>query len=304
MQTIRKPRLLVIGSKGFIGQHMIKTARGPWDVVSADSEADLNEPVSFFVDIADAESVCGLFQQTRPDAAVLLAAMSDIDRCEREPDRAWAVNVQGAENVVKSCVETGARLLFVSSAAVFDGTQHGYKEEDHPHPLSTYGRTKHQAEIIILKILPSAIIVRLALVLGFSPSAGTNALLNRLEQALRAGRAVHVPADEYRNPIDVGTLSRVLVGLMQNPAASGIYHLGSIDTLSRYEMTRQLAEEMGFQGSQVIPQTGPQPDRALRGKDHLLLTERIAQICDIPLGTAHDVIRRSLDGFTQSSLRT
>lgn len=302
MQKIRKARLLVIGSKGFIGQRLVKDAEPPWEVVSADCQAELSEPNCYFVDITQAESVRVLFQRVKPDAVVLLAAISDIDRCEREPDRAWAVNVQGAENIVKSCAEADARLLFVSSAAVFDGTQHGYREEDIPHPLSIYGHTKHQAEIIISKILPSAIIVRLALVLGFSPSPGTNAFLNRLEQALRAGKAVYVPADEYRNPIDVATLAKISEELIQNPAVSGIFHLGSLDSLSRYEMTRQLAEKMGFQGFQIIPQTGPQPGRALRGKDHFLLTERIQQICDIPLGTAHDVIRRSLDAFAQSSI--
>jgi dTDP-4-dehydrorhamnose reductase len=302
MQKIQKPRLLVIGSKGFIGQHLMKAGQGAWGVVPADCQADLTEPGSHFVDITKAESVRDLFQHARPDAVVLLAAMSDIDRCEREPDQARAVNVQGPENVVRSCAETGARLLFVSSAAVFDGNQHGYKEEDPPHPLSTYGRAKHQAEIVISKILPSAMIVRLALVLGFSRSAGTNAFLNRLEQALRTGGAVHAPADEYRNPIDVTTLSKVFVELLQIPSASGIFHLGSLDALSRYEMTRQLAEGMGFQGSQIIPQTGPQSGRAARGKDHLLLTDRIVEICDIAMGTAHDVIRRSLDGFAQSSL--
>ena len=119
---------------------------------------------------------------------------------------------------------------------------------------------------------------------------------------MRPGGTVHAPADEYRNPIDVATLSKVFVELVQSPAASGIFHLGSLDALSRYEMTRQLAEGMGFQDSQIIPQPSSQSGRAARGKDHLLLTDRILEICDIPLGTAHDVIRRSLDGFAQSSL--
>lgn len=299
---IQKPRLLVVGSKGFIGQHLINKAQGLWDVFPADCQVDASEQGTFPVDITKAESVRELFQKVRPDAVVLLAAMSDIDRCEEHPDQAWEINVQGPENVVRSCAETGSRLLFVSSAAVFDGTQHGYKEEDQPHPLSTYGRTKHQAEMAISKVLPSSIIVRPALVLGFSRSAGTNAFLNRLAQALREGKAVHAPADEYRNPIDVTTLSKIIAELIQIPSASGIFHVGSLDSLSRYEMTRQLAEGMGFQDSQVIPQTGSKPGRAARGKAHLLLSERILKTCGIQPGTAHDVIRRSLDGFAESSI--
>lgn len=302
MENTTKKRLLIIGSKGFIGQHLLSKAQGSWEVFSADSQAVPAEPASFQVEITDAEHVRKVFQETKPDAVVLLAAISDIDRCEQNPDQARAVNVQGTENVVKACAEIGSRLLFVSSAAVFDGNQHGYKEEAPPTPLSVYGRTKHEAEVLISKALPSSLIVRPALVLGFSRTSGTNAFLNRLAKSLRAGDEVQAPADEYRNPIDVATLSQVILQLLQTPGASGVFHVGSLDSLSRYEMTRQLAEGMGFKPSQVVPRTGGKPGRAPRGNAHLLLTDRLRQVCDISLGTAHEVIRRSIDGFAQSSV--
>ena len=73
---------------------------------------------------------------------------------------------------------TEARLLFTSTAAVFDGSSHGYCEEDEVAPLSVYGKTKAWAENAVMTLTPSAVMIRFALVLGFARKNGTNAMLD------------------------------------------------------------------------------------------------------------------------------
>ena len=167
------------------------------------------------IDITSAGSVNAAFDHSKPDCAILLAAVSDIDQCEQRPELAEAVNVCGAAHVAAACRRMGTRLLFTSSAAVFDGTRHGYREADAPTPVSVYGRTKARAEELIVSALPEAIILRLALVIGYAQGDGTNAMLNKFAAKLRAGEPVSLPDFEYRNPIDAATLSDAMLELLR-----------------------------------------------------------------------------------------
>ncbi len=253
------------------------------------------------IDITSPSSVNAAFDVTEPAAVILLAAISDIDQCECRPELAEAVNVWGATHVVEECRRTGARLVFTSSAAVFDGTRHGYRESDAPTPVSVYGRTKARAEELIAAELPAAVILRLALVVGFAEGTGTNAMLNKFAAKLRVGETVSLPDFEYRNPIDAATLSCVILELLASETAAGIFHLGATEAISRFELGVRLAERMGYTSQLVQPQTEPLPGRAPRGLDHFLLTERIAAACRTRVPTCDEVIERAIYGTTKSN---
>jgi len=295
-----KPRLLIIGASGFVGQHLTRKAVRCFDVY----EADLAEPPGesgLTIDITSSGSVDAGFRQSAPDTVILLAGISDIDQCEARPDLAEAVNVGGTAHVAEACARTGATLLFISSAAVFDGTKHGYRESDSPTPVSTYGRTKANAEESIAATLPAAVILRLALVIGFAEGSGTNAMLNKLAAKLRAGETVSLPDFEYRNPIDAGTLSDFILELLCHGGAAGIFHLGASECVSRFELGVRLAERMGFPGHLVQPQTRPLPGRAPRGLDHFLLTDKLRTICGTPIPSCEEVIERAIHGSPKSN---
>lgn len=295
-----KPRLLIIGAGGFLGQHVARKAADCFEVF----EADIAAPPGgrgMAIDVTSSSSVDAAFAQVAPEVAVLLAAISDIDDCEQRPEIAEAVNVRGAAHVTAACARTGARLVFTSSGAVFDGTRHGYRECDTPTPLSVYARTKARAEELIRGRLPSALILRLSLVIGFAEGAGTNAMLNRFAAKLRAGESVTFPDFEYRNPIDAGTLSSFLLELLNCDGAAGIFHIGAADSISRFDLGVRLARRMGFSPALVQPQTHPLPGRAPRGLDHFLLTDRLQSISRTPVPTCDEVIEKAIHGSPESS---
>ncbi|HYM07750.1 MAG TPA: sugar nucleotide-binding protein [Terriglobales bacterium] len=290
---------MIIGAGGFVGQHLARRAASSFEVF----EADLAPPPNgLAMDVTSAASVDAGFQQISPRAVVLLAALADIDQCEARPDLAEAVNVGGAAHVVEACAGMHSRLLFLSSAAVFDGARHGYCECDPVSPVSVYGRTKAKAEELITTLLPEAIVLRLALVIGFAKAAGTNAMLNKFAAKLRAGEAVPLPDFEYRNPIDAGTLSDFMLELLRRNETSGILHLGASESTSRFELGARLAQQMGFPRHLVHRQTQPVPGRAPRGMDHFLLTERIRTLCRTPVPTCDEVIERAIYGSSKGSL--
>jgi dTDP-4-dehydrorhamnose reductase len=247
------------------------------------------------IDITEAASVQTAFHRVRPEFVTHLATLSDIDRCERERELAELVNHQGTANVARECARVGARLLFTSTDAVFEGTKGAYYEDDPPSPPNWYGQTKAQAEAAVRELAPKAVIVRLSLVLGRSLAPDGNSYLDKVIGNLKAGRSITVPAIEFRNPIDVATLCDFLLELSSRDDACGTFHVGASDKISRYELTRAIAQRLGYDLGLVVEQNAPVPGRAPRGRDDFLITDRLRQFCRTPVPTCRKVIERALD---------
>ena len=290
-----KPTLLVIGSRGFVGGYAAQVAEADFHVIKANrnSTGQWND---IAIDVTNPGSVSSAFRASRPDAVLLLSAISDIDRCQQHPDEARDVNLRGAERVAEACATSNARLLFTSTGAVFDGRQHGYVEESPVNPVSVYGETKALAEISVLKLCPSALVVRLSLVLGFAGRPGTNGMLDSLRTRWASGEIVFAPVFESRNPIDAGTAASFMIDLLKKTETKGIFHVGCTDPIVRYDLYLKLAARMGYANS-VRAQHEPPPERAPRGPDHFLLTNKLSNASAIPIPTCDQVIERCFDGL-------
>lgn len=267
------------------------TALNAWEVIRGD-RSSAEGPGCIKIDVAVASSVDRAFQQARPDAVLLLAAMSDIDRCEARPEEAFATNARGAENVANACARSNARLLFTSSGAVFDGKKHGYNEEDETSPVSIYGKTKEWAEKAVQALMPSVIVIRFALVLGFARNSRTNSMLDSVTAKWKAGEPVYFPTWEERNPIDAASLGQLMTGMLADESIRGTYHVGASDSISRYELGRRCAERAGVSPDLVRPQQEPMPGRAPRGADQFLLTQKIHSLHMMEIPSSSQVIER------------
>jgi dTDP-4-dehydrorhamnose reductase len=297
------PRLLVVGARGFLGTFVAEQASSRYEVIRGDrTRDDLDTDVA--IDITKVASVREAFAECRPDAVILLAAISDIDRCERHRELAVDVNLHGAENVANACARAGARMLFTSTGAVFDGLKHGYREEDEVSPVSVYGQTKANAELMVKALVPDAIVARVSLVLGRTGKASTNSLVDSMIRRWGAGETLSASVTESRNPIDAVTLSQWFVELLANEQNSGIFHTGSTDSMTRYQLARAIAARLNVSPDLVKEEFQPAPGRAPRGADHLLLTDKISRTCTTQPPSCQEVIERSLNEVAESSLRT
>jgi dTDP-4-dehydrorhamnose reductase len=286
------PRLLIIGATGFVGSRWTLAARKQFDVYGG-ARKPSGERGSVAIDITDPASVAAAFEQARPDFVTHLAALSDIDRCERERALAEQINYAGAVHVAEACARHGARLLYTSTDAVFDGTKHTYYEHDPPTPVNWYGETKARAERAIAERLPSAAIVRLSLVLGTSALPGGNSYLQKVAGNLKAAQEISTPTFEFRNPIDVGTLCDFFLELTPRRDATGIFHVGASDKMSRYDLARAIAEHLGYNPALIVAEDAPLPGRAPRGRDDFLVTDRVRQFCRTAVPNCRQVIERA-----------
>jgi dTDP-4-dehydrorhamnose reductase len=291
----QKPKLLIIGANGFVGAWVARLAVTSFDVTLGSRSA--SGPNSVPIDITQTNSVIDAFEKVKPDVVLLTAAIADIDKCERERELIHQINCQGPVNVANECKRHGTRLIFCSTDAIFDGTLSAYKEDAFPTPVNEYGKSKARAEKAIADIHSGTVILRFSLVLGRSFAAGTNSYVDKLDAQLQAGQKVPTPTYEFRNPIDVRRLARVMIDLAAR-RETGIFHVAASDKLARYDLARKLAVKLGHSPDLIVPQTDPIPGRAPRGLDDFLVCERLPAVTGFVVPSCDEVIESAIDRTT------
>ena len=227
-------RILIIGATGLLGRVLLEE----WD------SARITGTGSSDADIRDREQVQRLFTRVRPDCAILAAAYTDVDGCEKDPERAYQVNRDGAINVAHAARDLKSRLIFVSTDYVFDGSKTTpYEPEDPVCPVSVYGRSKAEAEAHIREILPGSCIVRTAWVFGGNKSGFASTMVD-----LAATRKKLSAVDDQRGcPTFNRDLARAIRRLSE-VGAEKILHVTNSGDCSRYEFAAELVKAAGMSG--------------------------------------------------------
>lgn len=174
------------------------------------------------LDISDSEAVARRVSEVNPDAVINCAAWTDVDGCELNPERAFAANTTGPENLARACAAVGSVLVTISTDYVFDGHKQGfYTQNDAPNPESVYGNSKLQGELLALAAHPNGtIVVRTGFIFGVG---GTNFLSTVVERA-RRGDKLRAISDSSGTPTyarDLAFRLRELAHLKQ----PGIFHV-------------------------------------------------------------------------------
>jgi dTDP-4-dehydrorhamnose reductase len=245
-------RVLVIGASGLLGSVLVKNDLWSGDEITGVSSRD--------ADIRDSAQVDRLFADLRPECTVLAAAYTDVDGCERNPERAHDVNCLGALHVAQAAKQAGSSLLFLSTDYVFDGRKgQAYEPQDSVCPLNVYGHSKAQAEEGIRRILPEVCILRTSGLFGASGTCFPGKILEL------AGKMndLSVVDDQIVSPAFNRDLAQIIVRLVRG-RAQGIVHATNAGQCSWYEFAREIVRMAGFSSVSVTPvstQEFPRPAR-------------------------------------------
>ncbi|MDO8307739.1 MAG: dTDP-4-dehydrorhamnose reductase [Actinomycetota bacterium] len=247
-------RILLFGASGQLGRALLSA--GPPDVVIA--------PRS--VDIADAQAVLECTKQATPTWIVNAAAMTDVDGAHVRPELAMAINTLGPGNLARAADSVGARMVHVSTEAVFDGeSTRSYTEDDVCHPVSVYGASKLAGEHLVSIFSPESYILRTSWL--YSGATGTNFPTRILEQLRDPGRVISVVTDIVGNPTTTSLLAEAIMALMGRPPAPGTYHVCCRDAASKFDWAVEIAEVGGHDPGRITPVTSAEyPTVALRPK--------------------------------------
>ena len=222
------------------------------------------------MDLLEPDAESHLLDEAKPEAVIHTAAIADIDACEADSEGARRLNAQFPAKLAKACAERGIRLVHISTDAVFDGTKDdAYVEEDPPHALSAYSRTKLEGEQAVLAVNPAAIVARVNF-FGWSLS-GTRSLSEFFFNNLSVGRHCDGFTDVWFCPMFVGDLADLLIRILET-RLSGLYHLVGSESLTKYEFGVQIARQYGFDEALVIPKSVEDSDLKARRSHNLRLS--------------------------------
>ncbi|WP_326822857.1 SDR family oxidoreductase [Streptosporangium sp. NBC_01756] len=226
--------LLVVGGSGFLGLEIIRQSRLAGHSVAATFHSRVPAVIDVDwrnLDVRHRDDVTALVLAARPNVI--------INAAYRQSD--WATTAEGGMHIALATAMVGARLVHVSSDAVFSGTTVRYDETHVPDPTTPYGAAKAAAETAIKGITPTAVIARTSLIIGDGGSQH-----ERHVHALAAGAVTGALfTDDVRCPVHVTDLASALLELAASPYA-GIHHVAGADAISRYELGVLIARRDGL----------------------------------------------------------
>jgi dTDP-4-dehydrorhamnose reductase len=270
-------KVMIFGASGLLGKALMREWKG--DEVVGLSSRD--------VDIRDAQRVLQVVREARPDWIVLSAAYTDVDGCESNRELAFSVNRDGAGKVAEAARQTGARLLFLSSDYVFDGKKSSpYEVSDAQNPQSIYGKSKAEAEVRLLEIVPDCCIVRTSWLFGMDGKCFPDTILR-----LAANRpALDVVNDQRGCPTYTEDLAKAIVELCSK-AASGIVHVTNQGDCTWFEFARKIVGQAGLT-TEVRPVSSQQMARPAPRPAYSVLSAKSLQELGVSMPGWQDALRR------------
>lgn len=230
-------KVLVTGANGQLGKDLVATLAASHDVRKCGHD-DL--------DVTNADAIRNEIAKRCPDVVINCAAWTDVDGCESDPMRAFAVNGVGPLNLTAALNEFGGRLVQISTDYVFDGKKDGpYFEDDEPNPLSVYGASKLYGETVCR---PTDTIIRTSTLIGLHRSN----ILSKILDQLATQETVRVVEDQRSCPTFTQDLAPT-IRLFVEDHYPGVFHITNNGVASRYEFACAVAQTIGVDPARVVP---------------------------------------------------
>ncbi len=261
-------RIVVTGADGQLGVELVPTLSVRTEVIGT-TIADL--------DVTDhdcADRIAAL----APDWVVHAAAATDVDGCEREPERAMVVNAEGTRLVAEGCRRAGAGLVYLSTDYVFDGRKGTpYTEADTPAPLNVYGRSKLEGERAVRSVVSRWLIVRTAWLYGTQGKNFVKSILGKVKD----GEPLGIVDDQVGSPTYAADLAGA-VALLLSRGLTGVFHVTNGGSCSWYEFTREILRLTGVDVTSVKRITTEELSRPARRPGYSVLENAAWKAAGLP----------------------
>jgi dTDP-4-dehydrorhamnose reductase len=248
--------VLITGVTGLLGRALIDTKR-PFHRIAGiylGNYEMANVPgITYYVaDVQDRVALEAIFLANKIDAVIHTAGVADVDFCEKHHSLAYRSNVLGTKNMVELCKMAKAKLVYISTNAVFDGENAPYGELDRVNPINKYGIMKLDCETMVRKAFEDSIIVRPILMYGWNHEGERKNLVTSLIDRLGSGAAVNMVVDVYDNPLCAYNCAEAIWTLL-GMGKDGTYHIAGRDIVNRYDYALLIADVFGLDAHLIKP---------------------------------------------------
>jgi len=281
----------VIGAKGMLGRDLMGVLLSslPNDEVIG---WDIEE-----IDIQKEEDTVFKIEKLRPNIMVHIAAYTDVDGCELNEEKAFAVNAEGTKHVALTASRCQAKMVYLSTDYVFDGNKREpYLESDSPHPLNVYGRSKWKGEQYVQELVKDPLIVRTEWLFG---RYGKNFVTSILRQAGEK-RVLSIVNDQIGSPTYTVDLAKAISALIQFDA-SGIFHVANSDLCTWCTFGQAILKLSRMDKVRVIPISSKELGRpAIRPSYSVLNCQKLKKKTGLTLRPWSEALKEYLSTYRSS----
>ena len=236
-------RVYIAGCGGMLGDavHRHFSER---TIVKA-TDIDLNAPWLQYADVRNYDDVRESVAQFNPDLVMNLAALTDLEHCERNPDDAWLTNAFGAENLALIASELRVPIVQISTAGIFDGRQEFYNDFDIPNPLGIYAKSKYYGECIVQRLVREHFVFRAGWMMGGGEKKDKK-FINKIYQQIKAGKKeIFVVDDKLGTPTFTESFAQGILKVVQT-GSFGLYNQVCEGDCSRFDVAVELVRLLGL----------------------------------------------------------
>ena len=276
-------KIFITGVSGLLGVNLAFQLRRNFQI----SGAYLRHPVTISgcetmqLDLTSEQDVFQAIESARPDVVINTVALTDVEKCESDPELANLLNHGSALNAARASSNIGAKFVHISTDHLFDGTKPWMTETDDPSPLNIYAKTKYEGELSVLEVCPDALIIRTNF-FGWGTSIRTS-FSDWILRSLEEHRPLNMFSDGYFTPLLVNDLIDLIVKLVDSDA-TGTINLGGADRVSKYEFALELAQRFDYPTEKINPVSMDTFDfKATRPKDMSLRSSKAESILNKPM---------------------
>lgn len=280
-----KTQILGTGLSGLVGSRIV-------ELLTEFDFCDLSFETG--VDITNREQVFEKIRASEADWILHMAAKTDVDGCEndkslKENSAAWKINVVGTGNICEAAHKSGKKVLFISTDFVFDGSQDNYSEGDLPKPINWYGKTKFEAEKIVLTSNEN-LVVRIAYPFR-AKCVNKKDFVHQIWQKLKQNKEIQVLTDHIFTPTYIDDIALALKTLISKNI-SGVFHVVGSQKLTPYHAAQLITKLMHLNENLLRPTTISQyyRNRAKRPYKLYLRNVKITSL-DVPMRTFSDGLK-------------
>jgi dTDP-4-dehydrorhamnose reductase len=263
-------KILILGAAGQLGCDIAASLSPRDELICPDYET---------LSVESEKSVLDFVSAIRPQVIINAAAFHDVERCEADPQRAFAVNTLGPLYMARAADAVGARLYHFSTDYVFNGLQGSpYHESDSPAPCNVYGHSKLTGECFVLAVRAGGYVLHVGALYGAHPCRGKGGrnFIRTMLAACRKRPEVVVVDDELITPTCTADVARQLSLMISSELAPGVYHATAQGMCTWFGFAQEIFGLLKLSRPLRPAKPGEFPVNALRPKMSVLENRRLA----------------------------
>ena len=253
MKFEKETRVYIAGCGGMLGRAVYEYFNERTTVKATD--IDLNIHWLSYADVRDYSSINNSMSEFNPDFILNLAALTDLEYCERNQENAWLTNALGAENIALIASRLDVPLVYISTAGIVDGSQEIYNDFGTHSPLSVYGKSKYAGEIAVQTMARQHFVFRAGWMMGGGPAIDKK-FINKIYKQIKAGaKTLFVVDDKLGTPTYTRSFAKAIYAVAETNLY-GVYNQVCSGGGSRYDVAEEFVRLLGLENKIELVKVG------------------------------------------------